>query len=115
MATVFDPVYAGDDWPYESTLLDKDGNPITALDNAWFSMYTSKTNEVLSYVLADAEMSLASNVLSTTVPAADNTAVEDGSYYIDIKIKPTGGNVQIVEAKARQRVINDHPLYDNYV
>lgn len=114
MATAFNPVYAGDTWRYESTLLDSDGAAITALDNAWFSMYTSKTSETLSYALADAVMSLASNVLTIVVPPADTTAVAAGSYFIDIKIAPTGGDVQIVEAKARQRVINDHPLYDNY-
>lgn len=112
--TAFSPVYAGDDWRYESTLLDSDGAAITALDNAWFSMYTSKTDETLSYTLADAEVTLASNVLTIVPPAADTTAVADGSYYIDIKIAPTGGDVQLVEKKARQRVINDHPLYDNY-
>lgn len=107
-------VYAGDDWPFETTLLDSDGNAITALDDAWFSIYTDKTTEIVGYQFSDAEMSLSGNVLSTTPPAATTTDIADGSYFLDVKIKPTGGNVQIVTAKDKVKVVNDHTLYDNY-
>lgn len=108
-------VYAGDDWTFETTLTDSDGNAITSLDDAWFSIYSGQDDETAaSYELSDAEMTLASNVLTTVVPAATTTDIDDGTYYLDVKVDVTSSATSTVTYKDRVRVINTSPLYDNY-
>ena len=107
-------VYAGDTWVFETTLTDSDGNDITSLNDAWYSLYTDQTTESFSYVLADAEITLSTNVLTLEVPASVTTAISDGVYYMDVKIEQTDNTVSTVVYKQKVRVINASPLYDNY-
>lgn len=108
-------VYAGDTWTFNTTLTDAAGDPITTLNDAWLSIYTDKTTETgASYQLSDAEMTLASNVLTVVVPTTITTAIADGSYFMDVKIKDSSNVVSTVTYRDRVRVINNSPLYDNY-
>jgi hypothetical protein len=107
-------VYAGDTWTFDTTLTDSVGDPITSLSDAWFSIFSDKTTEQASYELSDSEMTLASNVLTVVIPPATTSVIADGSYYLDVKIKESGGTVTTVTDRDRVRCINVSPLHDDY-
>lgn len=107
-------VKAGDTWTFDTTLLDSAGDPITSLLDAWLSIYSDQTTELISYQLSDAEMTLTSNVLTTIVPPLATSAIADGSYYLDVKIEDGANTVATVTHRDRVRVRNLSPLYDNY-
>ena len=105
---------AGDDWVLETTLTDSAGAPITALDDAWISIYSNKTGEVLGKALAHADVTLASNVLTCLFNASETTAVADGSYLLDVKIDVTTGYTQTVTFRDTVKVHSKSPLFDDY-
>jgi len=78
------------------------------------SVYTDKDTEAFLYDLSDAEMTLAVNVLTVEVPQDVTELIEDGAYFLDVKIKQADDRATTVVYKQRLRVINDHPLYDNH-
>ena len=112
MATIVN--YAGDTWVWETTLTDSDGNDITSLNDAWVSMYEDRDTESFMYQLADSEVTLASNVLTVEGPPSITTAIESGTYNVDVKIEQTDGTISTVVSEQRVKVVNESPLYDNY-
>ena len=107
-------VKAGDTWKFETTLTDADGNGITSLTNAWFSIYSDQSTEVISKELSDAEVTLASNVLTTIIDPADTDDVDAGTYYLDVKIEQADGSESTVTFRDRVKVRNSSPLYDDH-
>lgn len=103
----------GSTWTFESTLTDADNNPITALNDAWITVYSDVDTEVLTARLADANVTLTSNVLTTTFPASSTTAVVAGTYFLSVQIEQTDGSITEF-APDRIKVQARSPLYDDY-
>lgn len=97
-------VYIGESWPFGTTLTDDAGDAITSLGDAWFEIYTSAGTVVVEKELADSEMTLASNILSTTILPTETDDITAGTYYLDIKVETSGGIEQVVTARDRVRV-----------
>ena len=107
--------YAGDDWTFTQDLVDTDGAAVTALDDAWLSIYEDQDTETAaSYELSDAEMTFSTPTLTVVVPAATTTDIDDGTYFMDIKQSETGGEVQTAVSRDRVRCINTSPLFDDF-
>ena len=91
----------GASWVIEATLTDDDDDPITALNNAWLKIYNHLQEVIVEKELADAEMDLASNVLTTTISPTETELIDFGYYYLDLKVETSGGVEEVVNYRER--------------